>query len=535
MPIKNRIDMLTTGIRTPVGVKIFGSDVKEIEEIGKHLEGILRNVPGTRSVYGERTAGGYFVDFDLNRAQIARYGLRIGDVQDVIMTAVGGENVSTTIEGRERYPINIRYPRELRDDVDKLSRTLVPTMNGAAIPLGQLATIKLVEGPSMIRDENGKLTGYVYVDVDTTKRDIGSYVADAKKAVDAQLDLKSGYLLAWSGQYEAMARVRERMKVVLPLTLFIVFGLIYMNTKSLAKTSIVLLAVPFSAIGAVWLLYALGYNMSIGVWVGLIALLGLDAETGIFMLLYLDLSHADAKSKGLLRNRAELNEAILHGAVQRVRPKVMTVACAFFGLVPIMWSAGSGADVMKRIAAPMIGGLFTSFLMELLVYPAIYLLWRRRELPHEEEAHPIPLRKFAFGAFAIGIAAILLIARPHPSPRLFPRYEAVRQALLADSLENARSAAAALAENAPHDIALKAETVAKSGDLEAARLAFASLSDAMIVYRATGKEKPKPDIVYCSMAKKSWLQPKGAIANPYFAGDAMRGCGEVRSPVNNAL
>lgn len=381
MPIKNRIDMLTTGIRTPVGIKVYGSDLNKIEEIGKQLEGILRAVPGTRSVYGERTAGGYFVDFDLNREAIARYGLTIADVQEVIMTAIGGENVSTSIEGRERYLINIRYPREMRDDVDKLARTLIPTMTGAQIPLGQLATIKLVEGPSMIRDENGKLSGYVYVDVDTATRDIGGYVEEAKRTVESQLRLQPGYLLQWSGQYEAMARVRERMKIVLPLTLFIVFVLIFMNTKSAVKTTIVLLAVPFSAVGAIWFLYALGYNMSIGVWVGLIALLGLDAETGIFMLLYLDLSFEERRSAGTLRTLRDLDEAILHGAVHRVRPKVMTVACAFFGLVPIMWSTGAGADVMKRIAAPMVGGLFTSFLMELLVYPAIYKLWRQRTLP----------------------------------------------------------------------------------------------------------------------------------------------------------
>jgi len=382
MPIRNRIDMLTTGIRTPVGVKIFGSDLKEIEAIGRQVESILRNVPGTRSAYGERVAGGYFVDFDLNREQIARYGLRIDDVQNVIVTAIGGENVSTTIEGRERYPINIRYPREMRDDVDKLSRMLVPTTSGAQVPLGQLATIKLVEGPSMIRDENGRLSGYVYVDVDTEKRDIGGYVDDAKKAVDSQLKLKPGYLLAWSGQYESMARVKEKMKVVVPLTLFVVFLLIYLNTKSFPKTAIILLAVPFSAIGAVWLLYFLGYNMSVGVWVGLIALLGLDAETGIFMLLYLDLAHDER----VINSRDDLKEAILHGAVQRVRPKVMTVACAFFGLVPIMWSTGAGADVMKRIAAPMIGGLATSFAMELLVYPAIYLLWRGRRFADDEQS-----------------------------------------------------------------------------------------------------------------------------------------------------
>ena len=376
MPIKNRIDMLTTGIRTPVGIKIFGSDLNEIEAIGRRLEQVVADVPGTRSVYGERVAGGYFVDFDLKRREIARYGLTIKEVQEVIMAAIGGENVTTTIEGRERYPVNVRYPRELRDEPDKLARTLVPTMSGAQIPLSQLADIRLVEGPSMIRDENGRLSGYVYVDVDTAKRDLGGYIADAKAAVTRSVKLPTGYTLLWSGQYEAMERVREKMKVVLPVTLFLVFALLYANTKSLPKTLLVLLAVPFSAVGAVWFLYALGYNMSIGVWVGLIALLGLDAETGVFMLLYLDLAFEERKAAGAMKTRQDLEGAILHGAVRRVRPKVMTVACAFFGLLPIMWSSGTGADVMKRIAAPMIGGLFTSFLMELLVYPAVYLLWK---------------------------------------------------------------------------------------------------------------------------------------------------------------
>ena len=376
MPIKNRIDMLTTGIRTPVGVKVFGSDLSEIERIGQQLEQILQKVQGTRSVYGERVAGGYFVDFDLKRREIARYGLTIREVQEVIMSAIGGENVSTTVEGRERYPINVRYPRELRDDPDNLSRTLVSTMSGAQIPLSQLADIRLLEGPSMIRDENGRLSGYVYVDVDTGKRDIGGYINDAKAAVTRDLKLPTGYTLIWSGQYEAMQRVREKLKVVLPVTLFLIFALLYANTKSLAKTMLVLLAVPFSAVGAIWFLYALGYHVSIGVWVGLIALLGLDAETGVFMLLYLDLAYDERKAAGAMRTREDLEEAIFHGAVKRVRPKVMTVACAFFGLVPIMWSSGTGADVMKRIASPMIGGLFTSFIMELLVYPAIYLLWK---------------------------------------------------------------------------------------------------------------------------------------------------------------
>ena len=398
MPIRNRIDMLTTGIRTPVGIKIFGPDLKTIENIGKQIEPIIGKIRGTRSVFGERVAGGYFVDFDINRPAIARYGLSVKDVQDVIMSAIGGENVSTTVEGRERYPINVRYPRELREDVDQLARVLIPIpSNGgssaapANVPLGQLASIRMVEGPAMIRDENGKLAGYVYIDVDTTQRDIGSFVDEAKKAIEQNLKVPAGYTLAWSGQYEAMERVRKRMIVVVPLTLFIIFFLIYMNTKSLAKTTLVLLAVPFSAVGAIWLLVALGYNMSIGVWVGLIALLGLDAETGIFMLLYLDLAYDGMKASGHMRTKDDLREAILHGAVKRVRPKVMTVAVAFFGLVPIMFSDGAGADVMKRIAAPMIGGLFTSFLMELLVYPAIYYLWKwHAEVKKQPPGTPSP-------------------------------------------------------------------------------------------------------------------------------------------------
>ncbi len=389
MPIRNRIDMLTTGIRTPVGIKVFGADLKQIENISKQLERIVGRVAGTRSVYGERVAGGYFVDFDIDRAAIGRYGLTIDDVQQTIMTAIGGENVSTTIEGRERYPINIRYPRELRDEMDKLGRVLVPAPNGSQIPLAQLAALRIVEGPSMIRDENGKLAGYVFIDVDAASRDLGGFVDDAKRAVASELHMPAGYTLQWSGQYEAMERVRQRMLVIVPLTLFVVSFLIYLNTRSMPKTLIVLLAVPFSAVGAVWLLLALGYNLSIGVWVGLIALLGLDAETGIFMLLYLDLAYDEMKP----RSGEQLRESIYHGAVKRVRPKVMTVACAFFGLVPIMWSAGAGADVMKRIAAPMIGGLFTSFLMELLVYPAIYYRWKwHAEVRHTDHGSSSELR-----------------------------------------------------------------------------------------------------------------------------------------------
>jgi Cu(I)/Ag(I) efflux system membrane protein CusA/SilA len=374
MPIKNRIDMLTTGIRTPIGVKVFGPDLKKIEAIGERVEDAVRRVKGTRSVFAERVAGGYFLDFDLRRESLVRYGLTVADAQAAIMAAVGGENVTTTIEGRARFPVSVRYPRELRDDLSSLGEVLVKTPTGAQVPIAQIAELRTVQGPSMVRNENGLLSGYVYVD--TGESDIGGFVERAKAAVAASLRLEPGYSLEWSGQYENMLRVRERLKLVLPITIFLIAFLLYANTGSAAKAGIVLLAVPFSVVGAVWLMWLLGYNVSIAAWVGMIALMGLDAETGVFMLLFLDLSYDEAKEKGLLRNRKDLEEAIVHGAVKRVRPKMMTVTAAFMGLMPIMWSTGTGADVMKRIAAPMVGGLATSFVMELLVYPAIYLLWK---------------------------------------------------------------------------------------------------------------------------------------------------------------
>lgn len=376
MPIKNRTDMLSTGVRTPIGIKILGTDLKRIETLGTHLEMILKDLPGTRSVYAERAAGGYFLDIDLNREALARYGLTVSDAQMVVMSAIGGETITTTIEGRERYSVNLRYPRELRDDVDELKRTLVPTPTGQHIPLAQVADIRLVSGPAMIRNENGLLSGYVYVDM--AGRDIGGYVEEAKRLVAKQLQMPEGYALVWSGQYENMLRVRERLKVVLPLTIAIICLLLYFNTRSWVKTGIVLLAVPFSLIGAVWLLWLLDYNVSIAVWVGMIALMGLDAETGVFMLLFLDLAYHDAVRQGRMRTIQDLEEAVVHGAVKRVRPKMMTVMAAFMGLLPIMWSAGAGADLMKRIAAPMIGGLFTSFALELLVYPVVYAVWKWR-------------------------------------------------------------------------------------------------------------------------------------------------------------
>ncbi len=382
MPIRGRLDMLSTGIRTPVGIKVSGADLKVIEQTAQELEAVVRQVPGARSVYAERVAGGYFLDFVLKRDQLARYGLDVDDANMMVMTAVGGDNQTTTVEGRERYGVSVRYARDYREDLSALRRVLLPLPNGQGqIPMEEIATVELVQGPSMIRDENGLLAGYVYVDFDTSKIDVGTFVDRAKQVVAAGVTLPTGYSLAWSGQYENMLRVKERLKFILPLTLVLIFALLYMNTKSSVKASIVMLAVPFSAIGAVWLVWALGYNVSIAVWVGMIALMGLDAETGVFMLLFLDLSYDEAKAAGRLRDERELIEAIIHGAVKRVRPKAMTVFAAMIGLLPIMWSTGTGADLMKRIAAPMVGGLVTSFLLELLVYPAVYLLWRRRELP----------------------------------------------------------------------------------------------------------------------------------------------------------
>jgi len=332
-------------------------------------------VPGTRSVFAERAGSGYFLDIEWDREALALSGLGLEQAQAAVQNAIGGESVSTTVEGRERYSVNVRYMRDFRSDFDSVGRVLVSSEDGRKqLPLSQLAEVKAESAPAMIRNENGLLTGYVYIDL--ADRDISGYIDEADVLLREKVKLPPGYAVSWSGQYEAMQRVRERLAVVIPVTLFLIFLLLYMNTRSLTKTCIVLLAVPFSAIGAVWLLYLLGYNMSIGVWVGLIALLGVDAETGVFMLLYLDLAFDRAKREDRLRNLEELRGAIIEGAVKRIRPKFMTVATTFVGLVPIMWSLGTGADVMKRIAAPMIGGIFTSFFLELLVYPAIYEIWK---------------------------------------------------------------------------------------------------------------------------------------------------------------
>jgi copper/silver efflux system protein len=377
-PIRTRIDMITTGIRTPVGIKVLGTNLDTIQQIGLQVERVLQDVPGTRSAFFERVTGGYYLDFEVNREEAARYELSVNEVNDLIESAIGGMSIATTIEGRERYPVNVRYSRGLRENLSQLRRVLVPTSTGAQVPISQLASITLRTGPPMIKNEEGFLAGFLYVDV--TGRDMGRYVDEAKRIVAEKVQLPPGYQLIWSGQYEYLQRVVERLWVVVPITLFIVFLLLYFNTGSLVKTTVILLAVPFSAIGAIWFLYMLNYNMSIAVWVGLIALLGVDAETAVFMLLYLDLAYEERKAKGMMKSGADLKEAIEEGAVKRLRPKVMTVGVMFMGLVPIMWSTGAGSDVMRRIAAPMIGGIFTSFLLELLVYPAIYDIWKGFEV-----------------------------------------------------------------------------------------------------------------------------------------------------------
>ncbi len=409
MPIKARIDMLSTGVRTPIGIKIFGADLGVINQLGEHLESVMRQVPGTRSVFSERTTGGLYLDIIPKRAEIARYGLNVEDVLMLVETAIGGMAIDRTVEGRERYSINVRYGRELRDDPDKLERVLVPigqaamgeegaagdgdegmspTGSGAQrkqlaqVPLGQLVDIITTSGPPLIKNENGALTGWVYVDM--TGRDIGGYVADAKKAVHEKIEkaglLPSGYRIEWTGQYEYMLRVKERLKVVIPITLALIFVLLYMNFKSIPETFIILLSIPFAMTGSVWFLWMMGYNLSIAVWVGIIALSGLAAQTGTVMIIYLDEAFHAYQKAGKMKTQHDLFEAITYGAVQRVRPKLMTVSMITFGLVPALWAHGAGSEAIQRIAAPMIGGLITSTILTLEIVPAIYSLWRGRQV-----------------------------------------------------------------------------------------------------------------------------------------------------------
>jgi Cu(I)/Ag(I) efflux system membrane protein CusA/SilA len=384
MPIRTRIDMLSTGIKTPVGIKIAGADLATLERIGTEVEAVIRKVPGTTSVFAERVMGGRFIEFEIDREAIARYGLTLADVQDVLSVALGGMALTTTVEGLQRYTINLRYDRDFRSDLRALREDIVvPTPTGAQIPLGQLAAIKVVDGPMGIKSEGAVPNAWVYVDIRGV--DVGTFVQNAKRAVaEAQsrgeINLPGGYNLFWSGQYEYMLRAKERLMIVVPLTLLLITLIIYLNTKSAIKTAIVMLAVPFSLVGAFWAIYLCGYNLSVAVWVGIIALAGLDAETGVVMLLYLDLAFADWKKRGALNSTGDLRDAIYHGAVKRVRPKAMTACVIIAGLAPILWSHGAGADVMKRIATPMVGGVITSTIMELAVYPAIYFLWRSRQI-----------------------------------------------------------------------------------------------------------------------------------------------------------
>jgi len=383
MPIKTRIDMLATGIKTPVGIKVAGPNLAELERIASEIEAVVRNVPGTSSVFAERVMGGNYIEFNIRRDEIARYGLTLGDVQEVLEVALGGMPLTTTVEGLERYAVTLRYDRDFRENLDALKEIVVPTPTGAQIPLGQLADLKVVRAPMGIKSENAVPNAWIYVDV--KNMDIGTYVQMARRAVDeavssGKISVPNGYNIIWSGQYEYMLRAQQRLLLVIPATLLLIILIIYLNTQSAIKTAIVLLAVPFSLVGAFWAIYLLGYNLSVAVWVGIIALAGLDAETGVVMLLYLDLAYEDWKKRGLMRNVDDLRDAIYHGAVKRVRPKAMTAAVIIAGLTPILWSHGAGADVMKRIATPMVGGVITSTLMELLVYPAIFFIWRSRRL-----------------------------------------------------------------------------------------------------------------------------------------------------------
>ena len=381
MPIKARTDMLSTGIKTPVGIKISGPDLTVLESLGREVEAAVRTVPGTSSAYAERSVGGNYLDISIDRVEAARHGLSVDDIQRTIETALGGMTLTTTVEGLERYPVNLRYSRELRDTPEAIGRMLVSAPGGAQIPLSEVALITPSKGPMVIRTEDTRPNSWVFIDIRGI--DVGTYVQTAQRAVAAKVKLPAGYNLVWSGEFEYMQRAHQRLLFIIPLTLFIIFTIIYLNTRSLIKTVIVLLAVPFSLVGAVWFLYLLGYNLSVAVWVGMIALAGLDAETGVVMLLYLDQAFYDRRDKGLMNGANDLREAIDYGAVRRIRPKIMTAAVIIAGLLPIMWSHGAGADIMKRIAAPMIGGVMTSVIMELAVYPVIYYYWRMKAVERQ--------------------------------------------------------------------------------------------------------------------------------------------------------
>jgi Cu(I)/Ag(I) efflux system membrane protein CusA/SilA len=382
MPIKTRIDMLSTGIKTPVGIKVFGSDLKVIEDIAIKIENVVKKVPGCLSAYAERVMGGNYLDFEIDRREIARYGLTIGDVQDVIATAIGGMNITTTVEGRERFPINVRYGRELRDNIEALKRVLIPTPTGAQIPLGQLAEFKIKKGPAGIKSENAMLCGIVYVDI--RGRDVGGFVEEAREVVAKEVEFPPGYYISWSGQYEYMERANKRLKMIIPITLIVVFLLLYFNFRNITEPLIIMLSLPFAVVGGIWMMYLFGFNMSIAVGVGFIALAGVAAETGVVMLIYLDLAYKKRLESGEKMTIPMLYEAIIEGAVMRIRPKIMTVLCIMGGLLPLFWGAGAGSRVMMRIATPMIGGMISSTILTLIVIPAIYALVKGINIRREE-------------------------------------------------------------------------------------------------------------------------------------------------------
>jgi Cu(I)/Ag(I) efflux system membrane protein CusA/SilA len=386
MPIKTRIDMLSTGIKTPVGIKLLGPDLQTLSDLGERIEAVVRRVPGTASVISERVTGGNYVDFVINREAAARYGMTVGDVEDIIMSAIGGMNVTKTVEGLERYPVNVRYSRELRDNPAALKRVLIPTPSGAQIPLGQVADLQIKKGPPAIKSENARRTAWLYVDVRDI--DVGSYVKMARRVVDTSVRFPAGYSIIWSGQYEYMQRAQQRLRLVLPITLLIIFMLLYFNFRNITESLIIMLSLPFALVGGVWLMWLSHYNMSVAVGVGFIALAGVAAETGVVMLLYIDNAYRERLLHGRMNTREDLHAAVVYGAVERVRPKLMTVTTTIIGLLPIMWSLGTGSQVMKRIAAPMVGGLVTSTVLTLIVIPAIYYLWRGRKLrsaPEKDE------------------------------------------------------------------------------------------------------------------------------------------------------
>lgn len=383
MPIKGRIDMLSTGIRTPLGIKVFGAELKQIEQLGKEIESHLRMLPETRSVFADRSTGGYYLDIKINRPAAARFGLKVKNIEDVIESAIGGKKVTQTVEGRERYSVNLRYARDFRDSPETLKTVLVASPSGVQIPLAQVADIQITQGPPVIKSEDGQLTATIAIDIDTTEVDPGTYVKKAEKILREQLNPPAGYTYRWSGQYEAMQRVSQQLQWVLPITLLIIFLLLYLNFNSLSEAMIIMLSLPFALLGAIWILKFYGYNLSVAVWVGMIALAGVAAETGIVMLLYLDESYQEAQLKGQMQSQADLFEAIIHGAVMRVRPKLMTVMTTTMGLVPIMWSHEIGSDVMQPIAAPMIGGMISSTILTLIVIPCIYMIWKGWKLPKQ--------------------------------------------------------------------------------------------------------------------------------------------------------